>query len=177
MSITPDLTWRDAKRQDRGHIQRFRCTHHEPHRVIERGFTTIMCAKPWEFEVQEAIQCHKPPKKGWIERLGFAGSELATVALSRRVAGEGLALYELSVGAVSAKYRGTGAADAMLSDIFGAIANRSEDGPETRLMALIHHGNIPSKKLATRMGLLFERPDPDDDHLEVWAGKLPGRLD
>lgn len=173
MHTNPDklnLEMRTATYRDRGALQRFKCTTASAVVVYDGIKPQVVQPTDSEFElpVQDAITDYKPDPRNVrrIERLGFLDKELVTVMLAMEIE-RGVA-YEL-VYAVSVTWRGTGAADVMVKDMFRQLAPLSP-GPDIEVFARIHRDNRRSQALASRHGLEYVRPDPEEPWHEQWRG-------
>lgn len=175
MHTNPDklnLEMRTATYRDRGALQRFKCTTASVVTVYDGIKPQVVQPADSAFEllVQDAITAYKPnpQNRRRIERLGFLDKELVTAMFAMEIE-HGVA-YEL-VYAVSVTWQGTGAADVMIVDMFRQLAPLSS-GHDIEVFAKIHRDNYRSQVLATRHGLEYARPDPDEPQYEQWRGMV-----
>lgn len=173
--MTPEIQWVDGVFRHQKHLQTFVCTSVEPR--IEVGFVgkSLICDRPWEWQVQSMVrELRLPGGRTWIVRLGFHGESLATVMVTQEVdVGE---LYDLSYGAVALNLRGNELGPRMLDDTFEVIVARSVDAGATvdpKVVGIVHRENVASQSMCRKAGLRCSgQTSGDDEHFD-WERTIP----
>lgn len=158
-----ELTWSEARQEDRFALQSFTCTSPKPSGVRYREPHPSL----WELDVQNYVRNLKPPvgdevHLGWCEET----RQIAVVIWWRSSDVRGA--YDLIAIAVAMSFRGRGCGDLAMRYALAHMegAATASGMQEISVLAFRDHRNEASEKLLVRHG--FRKADPDE-RPEPWV--------
>jgi RimJ/RimL family protein N-acetyltransferase len=168
---SPEVTWREARREDRTLLQGFTCCAPLPQNQMGRKFPH---PKPYEYEVQSFFREFRPPT-GPDQKLllGIREDDLcAVIAMSRQKSSGEIGYVKLQAVAISLDERGKGGIlaneviDVSLREAFKFALE--QELHRVRVVAFVDQRNTPSQLMLERAGFVGQFVPNNGNGYDEW---------